>query len=224
MSESNPGRALVALLLLSTAAGCGGKDEVVPEVARHGWGDAAPVVIVERTSGVDFADEQEPNDSPAQAMALELPAGVAGTFAAHGEADLFKLVVDRTGGLQVEIAAVEGTDTVVEILDSEGEVLVHADNGGANVAAGVPNAPIEPGTYFVKVSELVKKRRRGKAAPVPTEPRPYRLTASYAPAPLDNEEREPNGSPDKAAPVPLCPASRSAPAPRCRAGPVHRTP
>jgi len=198
--------ASIGAVAVLSAAGCGGKEEAAPEVARHGWGDAAPVVVVERTSGgARFTDEVEPNDEPGQAADLVPPAGIEGTFGTPGDADLFKVAVDRAGGLRAVLDAVPGVDTVVQILDAKGEVVVHGDNGGANVAEGLPNAPVEPGTYYVKVVEFVKKKPKagdaeaaGKAARAPA---PYRLTVTYAEPPGIGEEREPNGNPEDALPL-----------------------
>ncbi|RMH44209.1 MAG: hypothetical protein D6689_03030 [Deltaproteobacteria bacterium] len=184
--------------LAAVWAACGSTAQ--PHIERDD--DAGPgVVIVKRTAGgVRLAEEVEPNDAAGHGQPLSPPGGVTATLASAADVDRVAVAADRAGWLAVAAAAPEGIDLVVELVGPGGALLARSDRGGAGVAEGMPNYPVEPGRYEVVVREYAPKRRRRKA-PRTTPSPPYTLAVRWAPEPTELFEREPNAAERYARPV-----------------------
>jgi hypothetical protein len=187
-------RALALIAALTLAASCSSKG--AKKIPRDE--DAPAVVVVDRQPGeIELGDEVEPNDQPEQATPVELGAGVRGALDGEDDVDLYRVTVTEKGQLEALVGGIEGVDLIFELRDAEGEVLVVSDRGPAGTVEGVPNHPVEPGTYLLAITEFVKKSDRNKKGrakrkgPSPT----YQLTARFRAQPPeedDEHEREPN--------------------------------
>lgn len=128
--------------------------------------------------------EAEPNDTLANAQAIEVPAsGGAGVSAALGpdvspkrrDVDFYKLVVPppvvvETGPdgaapatrrrLALEVRPDAEVTVAVEALDEQGKPLVTSVASGPGLVDGIPNLSVIPGIYYVRV----------KAGPSPAPP------------------------------------------------------
>ncbi len=180
-------------------------------------GDAAPVEIVTQPvlgdagtgSGGVTSDEIEPNDGDDVATSLPLGGTLRGRIEPETDADFYALDIKESGALGVEVAAVEGMDLTLEVLDAGGTSLARSDRGGAKTREGVPNLGVTPGRYTlvvrakkipVKPAPAPKKPKKSAPAPAagggsgsaaPVNVPVYEITAKVAPwAP--NAEREPD--------------------------------
>jgi len=195
-----PGMAGVVTLAvaLGAVAGCGSKKR------QQRSGDAAPVEVIAAptfASGGDggvagtTSDEVEPNDSADVATPLPLAGTIRGTLEADGDADYYRIEVTQAGALAVTTAAVDA-DLTLELEDASGTSVARSDRGAARVREGVPNLGVRPGRYIAIVKKKAppaKKRPKGKqgAAPAPTSPVAYELTAQLA-VTAANAEHEPD--------------------------------
>lgn len=189
--------AAVAALLL---ASCKSESSSGGRLERSS--DAPAVVTVEGSAQLDLAaiKETEPNDAADKAMAVELPVAVAGVLSSSNDTDLYSFVAPQSGQLVVRVDGLEGIDTMVEILDVEGEVVVTSDRGPKGTSEGMPNFPVVKGQkVVVAVKEFVKKALREKPEPARAgDSPPYRLELSMLEGSPDDLEREPNDEPDEA--------------------------
>ncbi|MEZ5301659.1 MAG: hypothetical protein R3F11_13560 [Verrucomicrobiales bacterium] len=109
--------------------------------------------------------EAEPNDAPEQAMALELPAEVAGQIGAKGDRDCFRIAAKAGEWFRLEARAAEAgflTDPVLRLLDADGKQLAEFDDLDAKEqhdAAADWKAPAD-GAFTLEVRD---RNRRGGA-------------------------------------------------------------
>jgi serine/threonine protein kinase len=141
--------------------------------------------------------EHEPNHDPDTATPLQPYVGVRAFLGQRldegsGDVDLFKFAYqsDPPGAVMIELTAIPNIDTVLELLrPGQDTPIVASDFGGKGEGERLPNVPLEPGTYFVRV------RERTVAGELPTEnvSDPYHV--HWEPLELlENFEREPNDS------------------------------
>lgn len=136
--------------------------------------DAAAVVLVDRPSGsgggsaaavatFDLPAEREPNARAADASPLG--AGVQGVL--DGETDVDAYLVTSAGPrmLTAALTALPGIDTRLELRDKDFAVLYTSDRGGAGVAEGLADAPLDKGTYYLVVREVARPVPKAKAKP-----------------------------------------------------------
>jgi cysteine-rich repeat protein len=113
--------------------------------------------------------EAEPNDTPAAALAGNLwtpDVDIAGTWSVPGDQDFYAVTVPAGASLRVETFDITGapdclfTDTVVELLDTDGTTeLARDDDGGVSYCSHIepayhPGAAgLAGGTYYVRVKE-----------------------------------------------------------------------
>ncbi len=95
------------------------------------------------------AAESEPNDTMAQADAVDLPVAVAGEIGLSNP-DVYRFVLPARAAVTAETYGDEDGDTTLCLLDANGEAIVCDDDSGAGRWSLV-QAELEPGTYFVKV-------------------------------------------------------------------------
>ncbi len=177
-----------ALCLAALVTGGCGKSKKREPIRRDR--DAAAVVVVQQTeTGVTFADEAEPNDQPDQAGQLALPGGIHGALDGADDVDRYQLKVDQSGWLNVSLSGIDGVNLVLELGDAKGATLAKSDRGPAKTAEGLPNYPVEPGSYLLTVSEFHKKSRKPRTGTSPTYDLVARLESDPPPA---NQEREPD--------------------------------
>ena len=206
------GRATVGAALLALAA-CKG-DVTSKEHLGRSRDAAAAVVLIDRPGGgsagatptIDLPPEREPNATAANAS--ELGAGVQGVL--DGEADVDAFIVHSPGPrmLTAALSGLAGLDTKLELRDRDFAVIATSDRGGAGVAEGLADAPLDKGTYYLVVRELAKplpRPKKGQPAPTGRVGRspPYALTASLATDPVAGAEREPDDDPGAANDVTL---------------------
>jgi serine/threonine-protein kinase len=183
---------------------------------------AALVPRALRPGALADGDEHEPNDRPADANALALPAGPAGGPAAvrghvgaklsatSGDVDVYRLEIPPLAGRKVVVAewrgerpgeGIRGLDVALalnrERPPQDGRVaaplVASADRGGA----GLPErlvAAAAPGVHYLTVRE-----QHGPDGPVEKPTDRYVLEVRLA-DPAPGEEIEPNDAPDDAAP------------------------
>lgn len=98
--------------------------------------DTAGVVEVPvlRADG-PHALEVEPNDSPAQGQRVSMPLRVNGRFQTAGEADWFRIALEKDEGIHLQTIAQRHlrapVDTVLEVFDAAGKKLAENDDGRA---------------------------------------------------------------------------------------------
>jgi hypothetical protein len=168
-------------------------------------GSAAPVEILNAPQLPDVgsgagpnADEIEPNDGEEVASPIALGGTARGRIEPDTDSDFYRLDVDRSGVLQVNLSGVDGVDLSLEMTDSAGTTVGRSERSGVRIKEGLPNAGVTPGRYTLIVRHAPKKksrsrRKKGKAAAAETEkPAPvYELSAQIVPLPLGGE-REPD--------------------------------
>lgn len=104
--------------------------------------------------------EQEPNDTPAQAQRVTLPCGISGRIATPSDLDHFVFKAAKGKPIRMEIKArrfgtplVSSLDSVLEVLDNSGKVLMTNDDTAGKDAAAVFTPPAD-GDYKVRVRHL----------------------------------------------------------------------
>lgn len=201
-------------LAVVAALGCSkaSKSQVIPRDK-----DAGPAVVVvdRKPTGVKVEQEREPNNTVDKATALAIPGTVKGTLDGSADVDVYKLTVAKAVNVSVRLGGIAKVDLALELRDAEGKSLVKSDRGPAGTEEGFPNYKLEAGTYYVAVTEFVKKskrkrrrrrskRKRRKKAPPPEAPArvgkspPYELSVAPASRSEEHHEREPNGTIDEA--------------------------
>jgi hypothetical protein len=199
-----------AALAALAALGCSKarKSEVIPRDR-----DAGPaVVVVDRkpSTGVKIEKEKEPNNSAEKATALAVPGSVRGTLDSSADVDVYKLQVEQAIAVKVSLSALDKVDLKLDLRDAEGKILVKSDRGPAGTEEGISNYKLEAGSYYLAVSEFVKRSRRkkrrrrrkkrgkkrGKAEPEKParvgESQPYELAIAPVGKAGESFEREPN--------------------------------
>lgn len=146
-------RLLVCLLLASLAAACG------------------------------RARETEPNDHFTQASPLRSGRSAAGTLASASDVDVYRLEV-RTPGqvLDVHVTGIRQADFILRVLDSDRRELKRFDETSAGGDERALDLGVEPGPYFVVLSN--------KNPSLAGQDQAYRMTATLGPG--RGREREPN--------------------------------
>ncbi len=119
----------------------------------------------------------------------------------NGDVDLF--AIENTGAEAraaiVEVSAIPNMDLTLEVLKTrEQEPEVFTDTEGLGEGERLPNVPVEPGTYFIRVREKVSGQS------LPTENVSDEYYVRWELRDRDPEfEREPNDSLELAEPLPF---------------------
>jgi hypothetical protein len=97
--------------------------------------------------------EAEPNDQWEQANEIRLDETIEGFFQKRNDSDWYKLVVTQPGKsiIQIELSAVSGTDSFVEIYNEENDFLVRADRGEEGEPEKLTDIGVIEGTYYIYV-------------------------------------------------------------------------
>ncbi len=114
--------------------------------------------------------ESEPNDRMEQANEIRLDQTIEGFFQKQDDSDWYKLVVTKPGKsiIQIELSAVSGTDSFIEIYNEEKDSLVRADTGGEGEPEKLTDIGVIEGMYYVYVYGSEKN-----------ETDPYKLSTQY---------------------------------------------
>lgn len=150
--------------------------------------------------------EREPNHLREDATRL-LPNTDAKAFLGQrlsedsGDVDLFEIVSTGTAprAVQIQATSIPNMDSVVELLSAEGdEPFLVADSRGLGLGERVPNAPLGPGSHFIRV------RAKTPEGELPTENVSDPYYVRWSPLQLDpGFEREPNDTLELAEPLAL---------------------
>jgi hypothetical protein len=132
-------------------------------------------------------DALEPNDTIAQATAIESGRQIQSFIYKPGDLDYFRLAVP--GASTIHIVCTQPADYYLTMFDSTGaRRLAGGDFGGAGNDIAVSADVFQPGNYYIQV--------RGASSDDYSAQTPYRLTASVRAAGTD--QNEPNDKPEQA--------------------------
>lgn len=99
-----------------------------------------------------FPDVYEPNDDMTTATSVSIGDTLEAALCPYGEHDFYVVEVLSTGTLIAEIhpgsLGEYGTDTILEILDSDGNEIAYDDDGGPGWTS-FAWVDVDPGTYYV---------------------------------------------------------------------------
>jgi hypothetical protein len=114
--------------------------------------------------------ESEPNDQLEQANEIRLDETIEGFFQKQDDSDWYKLVVTQPGKsiIQIELSAVSGTDSFIEIYNEEKDFLVRADRGGEGEPEKLTDIGVIEGICYVYVYGYEKN-----------ETDPYKLSTRF---------------------------------------------
>ena len=187
------------LALLLGPSACGkGPDGRAKRLSRDKDASAVLVVDSPQEQIVTFSNEAEPNNDVSQATTLALATGAKGSLDGVTDVDVYAIVVPELGLLDARLSGIDGVDLILELRDSAGNALARSDRGPALTVEGLPNYPVTAQTYYLAVSEFVKKSRRRKKKNPPAGregPSPiYELSVRHLPDSGDGHEAEPNES------------------------------
>ncbi|MCG8422460.1 MAG: hypothetical protein MJE77_31485 [Proteobacteria bacterium] len=209
--------ALIAGIGLALSSTCGkGPGSGAKKIPRDR--DAQAVVVVDSPLNqvISFSQEAEPNDDIARATALAVGAGARGSLDGETDVDVYAVTVTKAGLLEARVSGIDGVDLILELRDANDQVVVRSDRGPARIVEGMPNIPVGEGTYYLAISEFVKKSRRTQKRPQKKPVKPatqpvgrqgpspiYELTVQTSPSPAERHEIERNETADTAAEVPI---------------------
>jgi len=150
--------------------------------------------------------EKEPNHSPKNATRLvedvEMEAYLGQRLSeVTGDVDLFEIehLGNERRAAELEVSSIPNMDVLVELLKpNREEPLIVSDSRGLGQGERLPNVPIEPGKYLIRV------RERSVEGELPTENVSDEYYVRWRLLDDDrNFEREPNDSLELAEPLPL---------------------
>jgi len=127
------------------------------------------------------AAEAEPNDTPETANPLTVGDDMSAELAPEGDLDYFAIAVAAGDVITFETLPGDAGDTQLTLFDTDGTTeLAFNDDGGEALYSLIPNYEFATaGTYFVMVNHYSS-----------TGTGTYILTASYPPAPQENDTCE----------------------------------
>lgn len=156
----------------------GSAARVAPRAVLHAPGEpgihAVPLAVAGGTtnpvafivSPLPQVMEQEPNDTPAQAMRISIPCGINGRIGARRDLDHYSFAAAKGKAVRFEVKARRfgtplrsGLDSVLDILTPKGQVLVTNDDLFGK-DAGLVFTPPADGNYVLRIRDL-----HGKGGP-----------------------------------------------------------
>ncbi|MFZ1864938.1 MAG: serine/threonine-protein kinase [Polyangiales bacterium] len=152
------------------------------------------------------SSEHEPNHSAKEATPLPQRTSMEAYLGRRlsqdtGDIDLFAIEVPGSGGraAEIEVTSIPNMDVIVELLKVDRqEPLIVADSRARGQGERLPNVPLEPGKYLIRVRERIPEG----ALPTENVSDPYTIRWALLPAD-DDFEHEPNDSLELAEPLPL---------------------
>jgi serine/threonine-protein kinase len=165
---------------------------------------AAAVVWVKTSAPRAHDEEEEPNDSAAQANWIASERTVRGHIgeritAEKSDTDFYQFNIGQgTWVLRAELTGIPTMDLKLELYDRLGKRIVESDGGAIGDGEILPNVRLTPGDYYVAVREVWVSGRPASEDPINW----YTLTASWRPLGA-NLESEPDDSPAQAVPLTL---------------------
>ena len=161
---------------------------------RDGSNDAASIEPIQfKTEFIASPDNYEPNDSMGQATPLRVGGSIAFAIMPVGDADWFRLTVDRPGELAFAIDdGPKNLDLVMHVLDADqhdltGWIPPYSKGGRTEGLADLR----APGTYFIEIRDGANDARAIE---------PATLTTKFTPSVAEGEPNDTFGS---ATPQPL---------------------
>ena len=106
------------------------------------------------TSPAYLQSELEPNDKKEQANELKLGEDIKGFFQEKDDRDWYKLTVNVPGKniIRIDLSAVPGVDSSMEIYDEKGNYLKRYNVGGKGEAEAIINLGVTEGIiYYIEV-------------------------------------------------------------------------
>lgn len=118
------------------------------------------------TSRQYISEEEEPNDTPAQANQISDSMQITGFFSPgqnlmneqgeYREEDWFIFTIEESATLpllaDIQLKGVTGVDSVLQVLDSQQNLIGAADNTGPGEDESIQNIGIrEPGRYYIRI-------------------------------------------------------------------------
>jgi hypothetical protein len=102
--------------------------------------------------------EAEPNNRKDDATDLRLGQSVEGYFLNNGDEDYYRLIVDKPGKneIRVDLSAVPGVDTRLELCDMKENVLWEAKDGSKGEPKSILSFFVTEGTYLIWVKGYAK--------------------------------------------------------------------
>jgi hypothetical protein len=135
-----------------------------------GLHELVPIIAGQRTNPVGLiathlplVEEREPNDTPATANRLPIPAGVNGRIQQRRDLDHFQFQATKGKAIRFEVFArrfgyplYASMDPVLEILDSKGEIIASRDDSIGKDPVLVFTPPAD-GPYIARIRDLHSK-------------------------------------------------------------------
>ena len=116
---------------------------------------AGTTAVSPASEEANIASETEPNNSTAEANALEFDKHMKGTIDPLGEKDFFKITVpgSEPATVSLELAASPVIRTSLALSDATGKVLKQFDPGHKASATAQFSSQLQPGDYFAELTE-----------------------------------------------------------------------
>src|SRR5262249_17439737 len=133
---------------------------ILPIAAVLGVGALLLLSRVDRTRVVRD-NEEEPNNTPATANAVESGRPIRGQVGKRialeeSDRDFYRFHVDGSQPvtLRVELSPLPNMELMLEVFDGLGQREAEADNGGAGDGEVIPNLKVAPGEHYIAVREV----------------------------------------------------------------------
>jgi len=131
--------------------------------------------------------ETEPNNTFANANKIEINSVMTGYIESENDIDIFVLDVNEEQVLKVELSAIKGVNTAINIYRNENpkpQLIKVFDDNRKSAPETFANLYVQPGQYYFSITHGIRDIKKGN-----TET-PYKLLITSRP--FLNEEKEPN--------------------------------
>lgn len=174
--------------------------------AKRGYNTSSYYTLSVAEEEAGAAAELEPNDSLDRATELPAAAYREGFISPKGDVDYFVVHADQPSLAKVNLTGVEKVDLVLSALQTDGGVVLKANDGAIKEPEQLNAVSCRPDCWF-KV-EAAPRKVDGKWVKDDDNPdMAYRISATLTPDD-GSQEREPNNTPDSATPIELGKAIR----------------
>ncbi|WP_078431827.1 pre-peptidase C-terminal domain-containing protein [Metabacillus halosaccharovorans] len=133
------------------------------------------------TSAGNF-NEVEPNNGTVEAQPLKFNEKLNGFLSWDNTADYFKITVERSGQLNIDLSSYVDTFTYITLLDEDNNEVMdgYVQGSSKNPAKYIQSVDVNKGTYYLKVHDGDYEQNTGK----------YVVNTTFAAA--NNNDQEPN--------------------------------
>ncbi|MBI5547399.1 MAG: ABC transporter substrate-binding protein [Deltaproteobacteria bacterium] len=177
--------------------------------ARRGYNGAVPYSIAITPEEAGSNAELEPNDEASKATLAPADGAKIGFFAPKGDLDYFAVRCERPSLLKVELSGVDRVDSVLSLIQPNGEggekeeVLLRANDGGVREGEILVNVECGPGHDALLRVEAAPRQQAGKWVRDQDNPdESYRLSVTSR-TDTGESEREANSEATTATPIEL---------------------